>query len=112
MTRLLLVWAEPAEYSSDLQAIFYDPTNQVWGSPKTLTSDMETERNITAVFYGNESLLAVYNRNIIGQITTYRELDSGKKMAVTQPTPIQSDLSMLLHLITPDLALEGGESKS
>ncbi|MBN2508198.1 MAG: hypothetical protein JXQ71_16055, partial [Verrucomicrobia bacterium] len=64
--KLALVWAEPADFSSDLHAVFYDPVFRLWGQPKQLTSDAETERNLTTAFRGTDQLVAVYNRRLIG----------------------------------------------
>jgi hypothetical protein len=71
--KLGILWAEPAEFSSDLWAMFYDPIHQVWGRPKRLTSDPETERGTTAAFLGTNTLVAVYDRTQLG--TTNGETD-------------------------------------
>jgi hypothetical protein len=64
--KLSLMWAEPADYSSDLKAALYDPVFQLWGKPKAMTADAETERSLTTGFWGQNRLLAIYNRVLIG----------------------------------------------
>ncbi|MBI5192349.1 MAG: choice-of-anchor D domain-containing protein [Nitrospirae bacterium] len=106
--KLSIVWAESSEYSSDLYAIFYDPLFAVWGSPRQLTSDTETERHITASFYGNDTLVAVYNRNIVGLTQVARPTASGQSVTLDMPVPVSTDLYMLKYTMGEDLALEGG----
>jgi hypothetical protein len=110
--KLALVWAEPSEFSSDLFAMFYDPIFDIWGSPKQLTVDTETERHATAAFYGNETLIAVYNRNIIGQTQVTRPTAGGKIVTLDVPTQIGTDLYMLKYTMGEDLALEAGSLTS
>jgi hypothetical protein len=64
--KLSLMWAEPADFSSDLKGAVYDPVFQLWGKPKAMTSDAETERSLTTGFWGQNRLLAIYNRVLIG----------------------------------------------
>jgi hypothetical protein len=64
--KLALLWAEPDQYSSDLKAALYDPVFRLWGQPKAMTADPETERSLTTGFWGQTRLLAIYNRTLIG----------------------------------------------
>ena len=64
--KLSLMWAEPADYSSDLKAALYDPVFHLWGKPKAMTADPETERSLTTGFWGQNRLVAIYNRVSIG----------------------------------------------
>jgi len=64
--KLALLWAEPSNFSSDVEGVFYDPIFELWGKPKQLTSDQETERSLTTSFWGTGRLVAVYNRCMIG----------------------------------------------
>ena len=64
--KLSLMWAEPSDYSSDLKAALYDPVFKLWGKPKAMTADPETERSLTTGFWGQNRLLAIYNRVLIG----------------------------------------------
>lgn len=89
--KMALVWAEPSTNSSDIFTAVYDPIYELWGGPKQLTFDAETEKNITTAFLGSETIVAVYNRTLMGQVT-----------------PIATDLYMLTHTMGNDLALEGG----
>jgi hypothetical protein len=106
--KISLVWAEPAEYSSDLYSMFYDPALKVWGSPSQLTSDTETERHITAAYYGNDTLIAVYNRNEVSQQQMTRTAANGKVVTYDVPVTISTDLYMLKHTMANDLALDAG----
>jgi hypothetical protein len=93
--KMALVWAEAsASNSSDIFTAVYDPIYDLWGAPKQLTSDAETEKNITAAFLGSETLVAVYNRTLMGQ------------------TPGATDLYMLTYTMGNDLALKGGSLSS
>lgn len=91
--RLALLWAEPSENDSDLFAMFYDPAAQVWGAPKQLTRDPETERGMTAAFFGEKELVAVYNRTLV----------SSTNALGTSVT----DLAALVSPLGEDLALDG-----
>jgi hypothetical protein len=73
--KLALLWAEPSEFSSDLYAVFYDPIFGLWGDPKRLTADAETERGLTAAFRGTDELIAVYNRLMIGPTSNSTNTD-------------------------------------
>jgi hypothetical protein len=104
--RLAIVWAEPSEYSSDLWAIFYDPIFQVWGNPKQLTFDTETEKWVTAAFYGTDTLMAVYDRAPVGQTPVSRLTASGKSVSFSIPKPGSTDLYVLKYTMGEDLALD------
>ena len=64
--KLALMWAEPADYTSDIKGAIYDPVFKLWGKPKAMTGDPETERSLTTGFWGQNRLLAIYNRALIG----------------------------------------------
>ena len=89
--KMAIIWAEPSTNSSDIFTAVYDPIYDLWGGPKQLTFDVETEKNITAAFLGSETLIAAYNRTLMGQAT-----------------PTTTDLYMLTHTMGNDLALQGG----
>ncbi len=92
--KLAMVWAEPSkENSSDLYAVFYDSVTNIWGNSKQLTSDQETEQRITASFYGSDTLIAIYNRKQIGEVTT--ESIESNTLAVVDST----DLYMVKYSI-------------
>ncbi len=88
-----LLWAEPSENSSDLFGMFYDPAAQVWGAPKQLTHDPQTERGTSAAFVGEGELVTVYDRTLI----------SPTNAPGTSPT----DLAALVYPLGEDLALDG-----
>jgi len=110
--KLSLVWAEPKEHSSDLNTVFFDPIYNVWGDFKQLTFDAEIERNITAAFYGTDTLISVYNRDVLSQSSNTMELANGKLVTLNKPEIISTDLYMLKYTIGKDLALESGSLTS
>ncbi|MFA5354039.1 MAG: hypothetical protein WC291_07405, partial [Thermodesulfovibrionales bacterium] len=110
--KISLIWAEPSEFSSDIRAEFYDPILRVWGSPSQLTADTETERGITAAYYGQDTIIAVYNRNQVGQQTITRTAANGRAVSFAAPTAISTDLYMLRHTMTKDLAFDSGSLRA
>jgi len=63
--KLATLWSEPSENDADLWAMVYDPVFGSWGAAKQLTHDPQTEQSITAVFYGTNQLIAVYDRSMV-----------------------------------------------
>ncbi len=110
--KIAIVWAEPSQYSSDLFAVTYDPIFQVWGNPKQLTFDPETEQYLTAAFYGSDTLMAVYDRNDFTTTPTSITTASGKTVTMDVPTPIDTDLYMMKYAMGSDLALQAGSLTS
>ncbi|MGE3310528.1 MAG: CARDB domain-containing protein, partial [Limisphaerales bacterium] len=97
--RAAILWAEPSEESSDVWAVLRDPTAGVWGEPKKLTDDPETERGLTAAFLGSDTLFAAYNRSLIGPPA------DGAALQAVQPVPL-SDLFVLTYLPAADVGIE------
>ena len=96
--RVALIYAQLSENSSsDLFGVFYDPIFKIWGQPKQLTSDPETELHPSIAFLGAETVITTYNRKLMlnadGTVPT---------------TPTYTDLYMLKHTLGVDLALDGG----
>lgn len=87
-----ILWAEPSENDSDLYAVFFDPLFQVWGAPRQLTRDPQTERGTTAAFYRTNELIAVYNRSLVS--------------STNLPGTTLSDLAALYYMPGGDLALD------
>jgi len=106
--RLAILWAEASENDSDIYAVFYDPIFETWGKPKQLTFDKETERHIAAAFYGNATLMAVYNRVQMGTSQITRSTPSGKMVSFTIPKPGETDLYILRYGIGADLGFKTG----
>ena len=100
-----VTWAEPSQYSSDIYATFFDPVFGVWGSPKPLTSDSETESYLTAAFRGEKNLVVVYDRTQVSVRQTSRKDMSGKMVAMATPVPGTTDLYMSQYTLGGDLAL-------
>ena len=63
--KLAVLWSEPSENDADLRMMLYDPVFRAWGAPKQLTHDPQAERNTTAVFYGTNEVIAVYDRSLV-----------------------------------------------
>lgn len=89
--KLAMLWPEPSENDSDLRAMFYDPIFKLWGSPRQLTHDAETERGVTAAFHGTNSLIAIYNRSLVS--------------STNQPGKSLADLYTLYYRMSEDVAL-------
>jgi len=106
--KLAIVWAEPSEYSSDIWGMFYDPIFQVWGNPKQLSSDSETEKGITTAFHGADTILCVYDRTEVTASPVTRTTPDGKELLFAVPVPGATDLYMLKYTMGQDLALEAG----
>lgn len=90
--RLAILWPEPSENDSDLYAVFFDPLFQVWGAPRQLTHDPQTERGTTAAFYRTNEVIAVYNRSLVS--------------STNSPDTTLSDLAPLYYVLGEDLALD------
>ena len=104
--RLAVVWAKPAEFSSDLEVLFFDPAHQAWASaPHQMTFDPEIERNIAVAFYGANSLVAAYNRTPVETTTSTRTTADGETIVLAIPQPGITDLYVLEYVMGRDLAL-------
>ncbi len=104
--KIALVWSEASGSSdSDLQAIFYDQNFDVWGNQTQLTSDPEIEKYITTAFYGQNNLLAVYDRTNLPIPQASAKRTEGGSGSITIPTPGTTDLYMLSHPMGDDLAI-------
>ena len=105
--RLAVIWAEPGgTTASDLRALFYDPTLDVWGNETQLTADPETEQYVTAAFFGNR-LMAFYDRTNIQQTQdTTTDLQKDSPIAAAIPEPGTTDLYVLNRVIRGDLAIK------
>jgi hypothetical protein len=96
--RLAIIWATPSsQFPSDLYGMFYDPIFQVWGNPKQLTHDPETEMETAATFYSTNQLIALYDRVDIAVNTN----QVGSEIT-------NADLYVLQYQLTNDLALLQG----
>jgi hypothetical protein len=82
--------------TADLYAVIYDPSFQLWGAPKQLSSDPETEQWPALTFLGNDTLVATYNRKLMIN-------PDG-----TPTTGALTDLYMLKHTLGNDLGLVAG----
>jgi hypothetical protein len=97
--RLAIVWAVPSpQYPSELYAMFYDPIFEVWGNPKQLTDDPETEMETAATFYGTNQLMALYDRVDIAIGDTNQIIQYGTVIT-------NADLYVLQYQLTNNLVL-------
>ncbi|MBV5337787.1 MAG: hypothetical protein J0653_07630, partial [Deltaproteobacteria bacterium] len=95
--KVAVIYADNSEDStSDLFGLFYDPVFKVWGEPKQLTFDVETEQWPSIAFLGADTIISVYNRKLLIN-------PDG-----TPTTDALTDLYMLKHTMGDDLALEAG----
>ncbi len=106
--RMALVWAEPLEFSSDLFAVFYDPLFDMWGAPRQLTNDPETEQQMTAAFSAEKTLMVVYDRTVVQVEQMSRRTAYGATVSYEQPVLIQTDLYMAQYAMTGDLSVGAG----
>jgi hypothetical protein len=94
--QLAILWVAPSPQNpSDVWAIFYDPNFQVWGSPRQLTDDPQTEMDLAATFYGTNQLFALYDLDSLA-IGNMNESES----VITN-----ADLYVLDYQLTNNLAL-------
>lgn len=95
--KVAVIYADTTENnSSDLFGVFYDPVFELWGNPKQLTNDPETEKMPSIAFLGNETIIATYNRKLV--------VNPDGSPTVGALT----DLYMLKYTMGNDLALEAG----
>lgn len=102
--RMAIVWAQPGENVSDVMGVFYDPVFDIWGKPKQLTNDTATEQYLTAGFYGEKSLMAVYDREEIDVDALAEQLEQNTLQSAV-PQNI-TDLYTLQYELRGDLAIE------
>ncbi len=102
--RLALVWVEPQEFSSDIWAVFYDSALRVWGAPRQLTFDPETEGGLTAAF-SSSTLVAVYNRTQLEPVQMMRKTARNQTRTFTIPRAGLTALAMVQHTVGGDLAV-------
>ncbi len=95
--KVAIIYAGTSEGStSDLYALIFDPIFNLWGAPKQLTSDPETEMRPSIAFLGNETIVSVFNRKLLIN-------PDG-----TPTTGALTSLYMLKHSMGIDLALVAG----
>ena len=103
--RLSLVWAEPSGgFSSNLQALFYDPVTGVWGSQTELAADPQTKEHIAAALYGGK-LFVIYDGTNL-QTATQPQLRNNSVQHESIPTPGTTDLMMLTHTVGGNLGIK------
>lgn len=110
--RLAMIWAESSDNYSDLYVSLYDRDDFSWSVPEQITSDTETERNITAVFCGENTLVSVYNRNNIVENRASTTTSTGKMLSYVEPEIVSTDLVMVQweleeeELLNPTIQLD------
>lgn len=105
--QIALMWSEPGESSSsDLQAIFYDQNFDVWGNQTQLTSDPEIEKYVTAAFYDQSKLVAVYDRTTDTIPEGFAGQAESGSPSLAIPAPGATDLYMLSFTVGGDLAIK------
>ena len=104
--RIAVCWAEPSEYSSDIWASFYDPALAVWGNPQQLTFDPQMERSPSFAFYGNETLVSLYDKVDVNIVEETRKTLTGRTVTVPSRQLGTADLASLMHTVSTDIALK------
>jgi len=95
--RIAVIYTNISENNTcDLFGIFYDPIFKLWGLPKQFTDDAETEQWPSIAFLGTDTIISTCNRKLLIDQTG-------------NPTAGEStDLYMVKHTLTDDLAVEAG----
>ena len=95
--KVAVIYADSSDNNtSDLFGVFYDPNFKLWGQPKQLTDDAETEQWPSIAFMGADTIICTFNRKLLIN-------PDG-----TPTVGALSDLYMLKHTMGDDLALEPG----
>jgi hypothetical protein len=95
--KVALIYPDRSEnHTADLFGVFYDPVFKLWGGPKQLTDDADTEQWPSIAFLGSDTLISTYNRKLLIN-------PDG-----TPTTGALTDLYMLKHTLGDDLGLEAG----
>jgi len=103
--RISLVWMDASEERSDLWSAIYDPALQVWTKAQQLTFDESMEHAMAPVLVAGGDLLVLYNK--VQTVYETRWVDvAGEQVEVDNvPALDQSDLYLLRHQISGDLAM-------
>ena len=93
--KVAITYADTSENNtSDLYGVFYDPIFKLWGKPKQLTDDPETDQRPAIAFLGTDTIIATYNRRLMINADG------------TPNTDTFTDLYMLKYTMGNDLALK------
>ncbi len=103
--KVAIVWTDTtSQNTTDIKAIFYDQALDAWGNPLFLTNDQETEKYITAAFYGN-TLTTAYNRTNQSS-STPSTFKSEQQLTASVPKPGTTDLYIMQHTVVGDLVAD------
>ena len=106
--RVGITWAEPSEFSSDIWAIIYQPSEDTWTTPLKLTEDEETDMFPAFDFYGEETLVGLYNSRAIDiEMKEYRTV-SGKTSVMYQPLQEETNLAVLAYTMESEIGFVSG----
>lgn len=104
--QIALVWQDVTdEQAVDMWRAMYDPALQLWSNPQRLTSDDSMEHAISPVYDASGNLVAVYDK-VQTVYETRIVVVNGEEIEVEVPTPGQTDLYLLRHTVTGDLAIQ------
>ncbi|MCK4658588.1 MAG: carboxypeptidase regulatory-like domain-containing protein [Phycisphaerae bacterium] len=108
-SQIALVWQEASENRVDMWSAIYDPTVEVWSKPQCMTRDFTTngemEHAMAPVYDASGDLVAVYDK-VQTVYETRTVWVGGQEVQLDNvPVPGQSDLYLLRHTISGDLAV-------
>lgn len=102
--QIALVWQDASQQRVDMWRAIYDPTLQIWSSPQQLTADDWMEHGITPVYTASGDLVAMYDKVDTELETRWVDIN-GEAIDVLVPVPDRTDLYLLRHKVTGDLAV-------
>ncbi|MBU0640930.1 MAG: hypothetical protein KKB50_18865, partial [Planctomycetes bacterium] len=107
--QIALVWQETSPDRVDMWYAVYEPTLVTWSQPQRLTSDGSMEHALSPVYDAGGQLLAAYNKVQV-QYETRTVYVNGQPVQIDNvPVPAQSDLYLLRHTVSGDLAISASD---
>lgn len=102
--QIALVWQDASQQRVDMWRAVYDPTLQSWSGAQQLTSDDWMEHGMSPAYTALGDLVAIYDKAETELQT--RTVDvNGELVDVQVPVPDRTDLYLLRHKVTGDLAV-------
>ncbi len=102
--QIALVWQDASRERVDMWRAIYDPTLQTWSGAQQLTADDWMEHGIAPVYTASGDLVAVYDK-VNTEFETRSVNVNGDLIDVQVPVPDRTDLYLMRHKVTGDLAV-------
>lgn len=102
--QIAMVWQDASSDRVDMWRAIYDPALQLWSTAQQLTHDDWMEHAITPVYTASGDLVAMYDK-VDTRIEVRLVHINGQDVAVNVPVPDRTDLYLLRHRVTGDLAV-------